>query len=120
MRAADGSDRGSEKMAGWSPVIGNRIKLDLYANIRPVRCLPGTRHGLSGKFREVWSPETVDMVIVRENTEGLYSGIAERTRRARHRSARDHAARVRARDPRGVRAVAAPRTGARRPTASAA
>jgi isocitrate/isopropylmalate dehydrogenase len=27
----------------------------------------------------VWSPETVDMVIIRENTEGLYSGIAERT-----------------------------------------
>ncbi|HEY0480682.1 MAG TPA: isocitrate/isopropylmalate family dehydrogenase [Kofleriaceae bacterium] len=75
MRDADGR----EKMAGWSPVIGNRIKLDLYANIRPVRCLLGTRHGLSGKFREVWAPETVDMVIVRENTEGLYSGIGERT-----------------------------------------
>ncbi|CAN5885466.1 isocitrate/isopropylmalate dehydrogenase family protein [soil metagenome] len=70
---------GGWKMAGWSPVIGNRVKLDLYANIRPVRCLPGTKHGLSGKFREVWSPETVDMVIIRENTEGLYSGIAERT-----------------------------------------
>ena len=70
---------GGWKMAGWSPVIGNRMKLDLYANIRPVRCLPGTKHGLSGKFRAVWSPETVDMVIIRENTEGLYSGIAERT-----------------------------------------
>ena len=71
--------KGGWKMAGWSPVIGNRVKLDLYANIRPVRCLPGTKHGLSGKFREVWTPETVDMVIIRENTEGLYSGIAERT-----------------------------------------
>ena len=38
------------KMAGWSPVIGNRMRLDLYANIRPVRCLPGTRHGISGRF----------------------------------------------------------------------
>jgi len=75
MRDAQGVD----KMAGWSPVIGNRIKLDLFANVRPVRCLLGTKHGLSGKFREVWSPDTVDMVIVRENTEGLYSGIAERT-----------------------------------------
>jgi len=27
----------------------------------------------------VWTPETVDMVIIRENTEGLYSGISERT-----------------------------------------
>jgi isocitrate/isopropylmalate dehydrogenase len=70
---------GREKMAGWSPVIGNRIQLDLYANVRPVRCLPGTRHGLSGAFREVWAPDKVDMAIVRENTEGLYSGISERT-----------------------------------------
>jgi isocitrate/isopropylmalate dehydrogenase len=75
MRDADGR----EKMAGWSPVIGNRIHLDLYANVRPVRCLPGTRHGLSGTFREVWSPRHVDMAIIRENTEGLYSGISERT-----------------------------------------
>jgi 3-isopropylmalate dehydrogenase len=67
------------KMAGYSPVIGNRIALDLYANIRPVRCLPGIKHGISGRFAEVWRPETVDMVIVRENTEGLYSGIGEKT-----------------------------------------
>ncbi|MGE0551197.1 MAG: isocitrate/isopropylmalate dehydrogenase family protein [Kofleriaceae bacterium] len=70
---------GGWQMAGYSPVIGNRVRLDLYANIRPVRCLPGTKHGLSGAFREVWSPDKVDMVIIRENTEGLYSGIAERT-----------------------------------------
>jgi 3-isopropylmalate dehydrogenase len=67
------------KMAGWSPVIGNRIKLDLYANVRPIRCFAGTKHGLSGKFAEVWQPEHVDMVIIRENTEGLYSGLGERT-----------------------------------------
>jgi 3-isopropylmalate dehydrogenase len=66
------------KMAGWSPVIGNRLKLDLYANIRPVRCLPGMKHGISGQFASVWRPDKVDMVIVRENTEGLYSGIGER------------------------------------------
>ena len=66
------------KMAGWSPVIGNRMRLDLYANIRPVRCLPGTKHGISGQFSQVWRPDKVDMVIIRENTEGLYSGIGER------------------------------------------
>ena len=66
------------KMAGWSPVIGNRMHLDLYANIRPVRCLPGTKHGISGTFASVWSPDKVDMVIIRENTEGLYSGIGEK------------------------------------------
>src|SRR4051812_20531976 len=66
------------KMAGWSPVIGNRMKLDLYANIRPVRCFPGMKHGISGQFASVWRPDKVDMVIIRENTEGLYSGIGER------------------------------------------
>src|SRR5438445_13859908 len=67
------------KMAGWSPVIGNRMKLDLYANVRPVRCFPGTRHGISGQFAPVWRPDAVDMVIIREHTEGLYSGIGERS-----------------------------------------
>lgn len=63
------------KMAGYSPVIGNRIRLDLYANIRPVKLFEGVRHRISGAHREVWLPANVDMVIVRENTEGLYSGI---------------------------------------------
>jgi 3-isopropylmalate dehydrogenase len=62
------------KMAGWSAVIGNRIGLDLYANVRPVRCLPGMRHGISGEFATVWRPDRVDFVVIRENTEGLYSG----------------------------------------------
>jgi isocitrate dehydrogenase (NAD+) len=42
-----------------------RQKLNLYAAIRPVRNLPGIKTRYEG----------VDMVIVRENTEGLYSGI---------------------------------------------
>jgi isocitrate dehydrogenase (NAD+) len=42
-----------------------RQKLDLYAAVRPVRNLPGVASRFSG----------VDIVIVRENTEGLYSGI---------------------------------------------
>lgn len=63
------------KMAGWSPVIGNRTRLDLYANIRPVKLLPGVSHRVHGKHRAVWEAGKVDMVILRENTEGLYSGI---------------------------------------------
>jgi isocitrate/isopropylmalate dehydrogenase len=59
-------------------VIGNRIKLDLYANVRPIR-LPARRAPRPvGSFAEVWEPDKVDMVILRENTEGLYSGIGER------------------------------------------
>lgn len=42
-----------------------RQALELYANLRPARTIPG----LAGRF------EDVDLVIVRENTEGLYSGI---------------------------------------------
>ena len=42
-----------------------RQALDLYAAVRPVRNLPGVITRFDG----------VDMVIVRENTEGLYSGI---------------------------------------------
>jgi len=63
------------KMAGWSPVIGNRIHLDLYANIRPVKLYPGVLQRIHGKPQSVWRPELVDMVILRENTEDLYSGI---------------------------------------------
>jgi 3-isopropylmalate dehydrogenase len=66
------------KMAGYSPVIGNRVRLDLYANIRKVKLLPGVRHRISGNHQQVWRPEHVDMVIVRENTEGLYSGMGGR------------------------------------------
>src|SRR5438034_5025994 len=42
-----------------------RQKLNLYAAVRPVRSLPGVKTRY----------EDVDLVIVRENTEGLYSGI---------------------------------------------
>ncbi len=41
-----------------------RQDLDLYASVRPVRSLPGVRTRYEG----------VDLVIIRENTEGLYSG----------------------------------------------
>jgi isocitrate dehydrogenase (NAD+) len=42
-----------------------RKVLDLYANLRPVRNLPGVQ----SRFGDV------DLIIVRENTEGLYSGL---------------------------------------------
>ena len=45
--------------------VGLRKALDLYANLRPVRNLPG----VPSRFGNV------DLVIVRENTEDLYSGL---------------------------------------------
>ncbi|MGA8664336.1 MAG: isocitrate/isopropylmalate dehydrogenase family protein [Thermoplasmata archaeon] len=68
-------------IAGRALVLGLREGLDLYANVRPCRLYPGVKHRISGAFREVWSPEHVDMVIVRENTEGLYTPARGRLRR---------------------------------------
>jgi isocitrate dehydrogenase (NAD+) len=45
--------------------VGLRKALDLYANLRPVWSLPGVPSRYTG----------IDLVIVRENTEDLYSGI---------------------------------------------
>ncbi|MGC3987270.1 MAG: isocitrate/isopropylmalate dehydrogenase family protein [Pseudorhodoferax sp.] len=45
-----------------------RFKLDLFANVRPVRLYAGVQSPLSG-----WQPGRIDYVVVRENTEGLYA-----------------------------------------------
>jgi homoisocitrate dehydrogenase len=56
----------STKVAGYtSPVLAMRKLFDLYANLRPTLSIPGGRAG-------------VDLFIVRENTEGLYSGRERR------------------------------------------
>jgi len=51
---------------------------DQYANIRPVRLLPGVESPLRAATRE-----TMDWVVVRENTEGEYAGIGGRNLSAR-------------------------------------
>ncbi len=68
-------------LAGRALVLGLREGLDLFANVRPCRLYPGVRHRISGEYREVWSPKFVDMVIVRENTEDLYTPARGRLRR---------------------------------------
>jgi isocitrate dehydrogenase (NAD+) len=45
--------------------VAIRQALELYANVRPARTLPGIANAHAG----------VDLVVVRENTEGLYAGI---------------------------------------------
>jgi homoisocitrate dehydrogenase len=67
----------SHPVAGYrSPILGLRRALDLYANIRPVRTIDErrtTKDGESDPF--VLRPSSfVDLVVVRENTEGLYAG----------------------------------------------
>jgi isocitrate dehydrogenase (NAD+) len=54
-------------IAGGAPSVNVALRktLDLYANLRPVRNLPGVKSHF----------ENVDLVLVRENTEDLYSGL---------------------------------------------
>ncbi|MGP8077495.1 MAG: isocitrate/isopropylmalate dehydrogenase family protein [Thermoplasmata archaeon] len=68
-------------LAGRALVLGLREGLDLFANVRPCRLYPGVTHRISGEFREIWSPKNVDLTIVRENTEGLYTPARGRLRR---------------------------------------
>jgi 3-isopropylmalate dehydrogenase len=68
-------------LAGRALVLGLREGLDLFANVRPCRLYPGVLHRISGAYREVWSPQFVDLVIVRENTEDLYTPARGRLRR---------------------------------------
>jgi len=65
------------QLAGYGPVIGNRKRLNLYANVRPIKLYPGVRARISGSFKQIWKPEDVDYVIVRENTEDAYTGEIE-------------------------------------------
>jgi tartrate dehydrogenase/decarboxylase/D-malate dehydrogenase len=51
----------------WGLIIGLRQQLDLAVNVRPVRAFPG----VPTKVRDT---DGVDLVIVRENTEGEYVG----------------------------------------------
>ncbi len=46
-----------------------RFELDQYINLRPVKLYPGVETPLKDK-----GPDEIDFVVVRENTEGLYSG----------------------------------------------
>jgi isocitrate dehydrogenase (NAD+) len=54
-------------IAGGAPSVNVALRktLDLYANLRPVKNLPGVKSRFEG----------VDVVLVRENTEDLYSGL---------------------------------------------
>ncbi|HEY7588671.1 MAG TPA: isocitrate/isopropylmalate dehydrogenase family protein [Thermoplasmata archaeon] len=63
----------SGDLAGIGVLFGLRFGLDLYANVRPTKLYPNVRHKVHESFKQVWEPGKVDFVIVRENTEGLYT-----------------------------------------------
>ncbi|MCG3179933.1 MAG: 3-isopropylmalate dehydrogenase [Phycisphaerae bacterium] len=47
-----------------------RFELDQYINLRPVRLYPGVPTPLADR-----KPEDIDFIVVRENTEGIYTGM---------------------------------------------
>ena len=57
-------------------LLGARFRYDLYINLRPVRLLDARRCPIKNK-----TPEDVNFVVFRENTEGLYTGIGGQFKR---------------------------------------
>ena len=62
-----------DHIALWGVILEIRQKLDLWANLRPCWLLPGIPCPLAGR-----GPADVDMLFVRENTEGEYAGVGGR------------------------------------------
>ncbi len=62
-------------MAGGEVILGLRSGLDLFANIRPIKLYEGVKHKIHGNFSQQWDPDKVDLVVLRENTEGLYHSL---------------------------------------------
>ena len=67
---AIGDPRIPSNIHGKEILLGMRFKMDLYANVRPVRLLDASLCPLKGV-----EPEDVDFVVMRENTEGAYVDV---------------------------------------------
>ncbi|MCG3146630.1 MAG: D-malate dehydrogenase [decarboxylating] [Verrucomicrobiae bacterium] len=59
-----------------APLIAMRQQFDQYACVRPARLYAGVKTPLANK-----SPKDIDMVVIRENSEGEYAGIGGRFKR---------------------------------------
>ena len=62
----------------WGSLLRFRREFDQYVNLRPARLMPGIRSPLVNRAGEPLRPGDIDMLIVRENTEGEYSSIGGR------------------------------------------
>ncbi len=65
-----GDPRVPDQIHARDILLGLRFKLDLYINLRPVRLLDEKLTPLKNKKRA-----DIDMLVFRENTEGLYAGV---------------------------------------------
>ena len=66
-------DKIADHVSLWGSLLKFRREFDLYVNLRPARLMPGVRSPLAGL-----APGDIDMMIVRENTEGEYSSLGGR------------------------------------------
>ena len=64
---AFGDPRVASNIHAKEILLGMRFKMDLYANVRPVRLLDASLCPLKGI-----EPKDIDFVVIRENTEGVY------------------------------------------------
>ena len=68
-----GDPRVPDHLTLWGLLLPIRQGFDQYVNLRPMRLLPGVKSPLVGK-----GPAEIDMVCIRENTEGEYAGVGGR------------------------------------------
>jgi tartrate dehydrogenase/decarboxylase/D-malate dehydrogenase len=57
----------------WQLILPIRQRFDQYVNLRPMRLVAGAKTPLAGR-----GPADIDMICVRENSEGEYAGIGGR------------------------------------------
>ena len=70
---AVGSPRVPDHVTLWGLLLPIRQRFNQYANIRPIKLFPGVTSPLRDK-----EPGEIDMVCVRENSEGEYAGVGGR------------------------------------------
>jgi tartrate dehydrogenase/decarboxylase/D-malate dehydrogenase len=70
---AIGDPRVPDHTSVWELILPLRQRFDQYVNLRPMRLLPGVHCPLEGRV-----PADIDMVCVRENSEGEYGGLGGR------------------------------------------
>src|SRR5579872_4241421 len=68
-----GDPRVPDHITLWGLLLPIRQQFEQYVNLRPMRLLPGISSPLAGK-----RPQDINIVCVRENTEGEYAGIGGR------------------------------------------
>jgi len=73
-----GDDRVKPGVLEKGILLAMRFYLDQYINLRPVKLLGGVWTPLEGK-----TPDDIDFVVVRENTEDFYIGIGNRVKRGK-------------------------------------